>query len=128
MVGASCVHFTLVSAHRAPPTLVDVVGHKLNVRVAGTAKPGVPSVVFESGLGSPLLSWFAMPEEIAGSTRTVSYERAGVGASEPGPEPRSVKQIVTELHALLVTIDVPPPYVLVGHSYGGPLIHTFAAS
>jgi pimeloyl-ACP methyl ester carboxylesterase len=128
MVGASCVQFTLVSAQSVPLTLVDVGGHKLNVRVAGTAQPGVPSVVFESGLGSPLFSWFGVPEEIAASTRTVSYERAGEGASEPGPEPRTVKQIVAELHALLVRIDVPPPYVLVGHSYGGPLIHTFAAT
>jgi pimeloyl-ACP methyl ester carboxylesterase len=61
-------------------------------------------------------------------TRVVAYERAGIGASEPGPEPRSIKQIVTELHALLAKLDVPPPYVLVGHSWGGPIIHSFAAT
>ena len=50
----------------------------------------------------------------------------GIGASEPGPEPRSVKQIVSELHALLTKIDVPPPYVLVGASFGGLDIQLFA--
>jgi pimeloyl-ACP methyl ester carboxylesterase len=112
----------------APRTLVEVDGHKLNVRVSGTAKPGVPTVVFESGLGSPIDSWFSVPSDIAATTRTVAYERAGVGASEPGPEPRSIKQIVAELHALLAKLDVPPPYVLVGHSWGGPIVHSFAAT
>jgi pimeloyl-ACP methyl ester carboxylesterase len=112
----------------APTTLVDVGGHKLHVRVLGTAKPGVPTVIFESGLGSPIDSWFSVPSQIAGTTRTVAYERAGIGVSEPGPEPRSIKQLVTELHALLAKIEVPPPYVLVGHSYGGPIIHAFAAT
>jgi pimeloyl-ACP methyl ester carboxylesterase len=88
----------------------------------------VPTVVFESGLGSPLASWGALPSDVAATTRTVAYERAGIGASEPGPDPRSIKQIVAELHALLAKLDVPPPYVLVGHSWGGPIIHAFAAT
>ena len=107
---------------------MEVDGHKLNVRVSGTAKPGVPTVVFESGLGSPIDAWFSVPSDIAATTRTVAYERAGIGASEPGPEPRSVKQIVAELHTLLAKLEVPPPYVLVGHSWGGPIIHVFAAT
>lgn len=112
----------------APKTLVEVDGHKLNVRLSGTVKPGVPTVVFESGLGSPIDAWFSVPADIAAMTKTVAYERAGIGASEPGPEPRSIKQIVAELHALLAKLDVPPPYVLVGHSWGGPIIHSFAAT
>ena len=112
----------------APKALVDVDGHKLNVRVSGTVKPGVPTVVFESGLGSPVDAWLSVPADIAAMTRTVAYERAGIGASEPGPEPRSIKQIVAELHALLAKLEVPPPYVLVGHSWGGPIIHSFAAT
>jgi pimeloyl-ACP methyl ester carboxylesterase len=111
-----------------PKTFVEVDGRKVNVRVSGTAKPGVPTVVFESGLGSPVDAWFSVPSRIAATTRTVVYERAGIGASEPGPEPRSIKQMVTELHALLAKLDVPPPYVLVSHSYGGPIIHAFAAT
>jgi len=129
VLGACVVAVRAASAQTPPPkTMVDVGGHKLNVQVSGTAKPGVPTVVFESGLGSPLAAWGSVPTEVAASTRIVAYERAGIGASEPGPEPRSVKQIVSELHALLAKIDVPPPYVLVGHSWGGPIIHSFAAT
>jgi pimeloyl-ACP methyl ester carboxylesterase len=112
----------------APATLVEVDGRKLNVRLSGTATPGVPTVVFESGLGAPIHTWSSVPSDIAATTRTVAYERAGIGASEPGPEPRSIKQIVAELHALLAQLAVPPPYVLVGHSWGGPIIHAFAAT
>jgi pimeloyl-ACP methyl ester carboxylesterase len=118
----------VVAQAAVPATMVDVGGHKLSVRMAGTARPGVPAVIFESGLGSTLNTWGAVPADIGATTRTVVYDRAGIGASEPGPAPRSVKQIVAELHALLAKIDVPPPYVLVGHSYGGPLIHSFAAT
>jgi pimeloyl-ACP methyl ester carboxylesterase len=112
----------------APPTFVEVDGHKLNVRLSGPANPGAPTVVFESGLGAPIHTWSSVPSAIAATTRTVAYERAGIGTSEPGPEPRSIKQIVAELHALLAKLDVPPPYVLVGHSWGGPVIHSFAAT
>ena len=118
-----------VAQTAAPKMLVEVDGHKLNVRLSGTAKPGVPTVVFESGLGSsPFDTWLPVRSAIADTTRTVAYERAGIGASEPGPEPRSIKQIVAELHALLAKLELPPPYVLVGHSWGGPIIHSFAAT
>ena len=126
--GLSTLGGSAAAQTAAPKTLVEVDGHKLNVRVSGTAKPGVPTVVFESGLGSPIDAWFSVPSAIAAMTRTVVYERAGIGGSEPGPEPRSVKQIVAELHALLAKLEVPPPYVLVGHSWGGPIIHSFAAT
>jgi pimeloyl-ACP methyl ester carboxylesterase len=59
-------------------------------------------------------------------TRTVAYDRAGTGASEAATTRRTVKQIAAELHELLVQLAAPPPYVLVGHSWGGPIIHTFA--
>lgn len=113
----------------APKTFVEVDGHKLHVRLSGTAKPGVPTVVFESGLGSPPTdTWLSVRSDVAATTRTIAYDRAGIGASEPGPEPRSIKQLVAELRALLATLEAPPPYVLVGHSYGGAIIHAFAAT
>jgi pimeloyl-ACP methyl ester carboxylesterase len=95
--------------------------------VAGTARPGVPTVVFESGLGSQVATWNGLQSDIAAVTRTIAYDRAGVGKSDPATTQRTVKQIATELHDLLAKLDAPPPYVLVGHSYGGPIIHTFGA-
>ena len=124
-VGLLCL---VVTAGSAQNTLVDVGGHKLNVRVAGTAFPGVPTVVFESGLGSPLAAWASVPSSIAGSARTIAYERAGIGQSERGTEPPTVKHIVAELHTLLGKLNAPPPYILVGHSWGGPIIHMFAGT
>jgi pimeloyl-ACP methyl ester carboxylesterase len=56
----------------------------------------------------------------------VSYDRAGIGESAPGPKPRDARQIARELHAALHEAHVPPPYVLVGHSFGGPLNRVFA--
>jgi pimeloyl-ACP methyl ester carboxylesterase len=116
----------LATAQAPTASLVDVGGRKVNVQVAGTSKSNVPTVVFESGLGTPVAVWKPIQSDIAALTRTIAYDRAGTGASEPGPTPRTVKQIVTELHALLAKLDAPPPYVLVGHSWGGPIIHMFA--
>ena len=65
-----------------------------------------------------------MPSAIATMTRTVAYERAGIGGSEPGPEPRSVKQIVAELHTLLAKLEVPPPIEDSSLTYHSPI--TFA--
>ena len=128
VAGALLVSAHLLSAQAGSPTMVDVGGHKLNVRVAGTARPGAPTIIFESGLGSPLAAWNGVNVTVADSSRTIAYERAGVGASEPGKEPPTVKNIAAELHALLARLDAPPPYVLVGHSLGGPIINTFAAT
>ena len=109
------------------PSLVEVGGRKVNVQAVGTAAPGVPTVVFESGFGSQVATWNALQSDIATVTRTIAYDRAGVGKSDPATTQRTVRQIATELHDLLAKLDAPPPYVLVGHSYGGPIIHTFGA-
>ena len=128
VAGALLVSAHGLSAQAGAPTMVDVGGHKLNVRVNGAAKPGAPTIIFESGLGSPLAAWNGVNVTVADSSRTIAYERAGIGASEPGKEPPTVKHIAAELHALLSKLDAPPPYVLVGHSLGGPIINTFAAT
>jgi pimeloyl-ACP methyl ester carboxylesterase len=116
-----------VAISQAPTTsLVDVGGRKVNVQAAGTTKPGMPTVVFESGFGTPVAAWKPLQADIATLTRTVAYDRAGTGSSEASTSARTVKQIATELHALLTQLNAPPPYVLVGHSWGGPIIHAFA--
>lgn len=117
-------HFA--SAQAPATSLVDVGGRKVNIQVAGTAKPDIPTVVFESGFGSPVAIWKPLQSEIAVLTRTVAYDRAGTGASEASTSRRTVRQLATELHALLAQLAAAPPYVLVGHSYGGVIIHTFA--
>jgi pimeloyl-ACP methyl ester carboxylesterase len=128
LLSLSFLTFASLPAQAPQTTLVDVGGHKLNVRVSGTARPGAPTVVFESGLGALLGNWNRVQTEVAESTRTVAYERAGIGKSEPRSDAPTVQRIVAELHTLLGKLDVAAPYVLVGHSYGSVITNMFAAT
>lgn len=104
--------------------MVSLGTHRLHVMEAGK---GAPTVVFEAALGASAISWALVQPEIAQLTRTVAYDRAGMGFSELGPEPRTVGRIVEEMHAVLEAIGAVKPYVLVGHSYGGMSCRLFAA-
>ncbi len=95
--------------------LVDIGGRRLAAEVRGE---GVPTVVLESGVGAAMRSWDDVAPALAAVTRVVRYDRAGLGQSDPGPRPRSAQTSVDDLRALLTALRVPPPYVLVGHSFG----------
>ncbi len=100
----------------APPgRLIDVGGHRLHIHCAGS---GVP-VIFESALGASSLTWRHVQALVSGFAEACAYDRAGFGWSDAGPLPRTAGRIASELHALLVAASIPPPYVLVGHSFGG---------
>jgi len=71
--------------------------------------------------------WVWVQREVSDSTRVCAYDRAGMGWSETGPQPRDAKQISSELHTLLTKADIEGPYVLVGHSFGGLYLQTYAA-
>lgn len=111
--------------HPPPGRLVDIGGHRLHVLDSGT---GHPTVLFEAGLPGSVLSWFHVQRELARLIRVVSYDRAGLGWSEAGPEPRTATRIVDELHRLLAAAGIPPPYILVGHSFGGITTRLFAST
>jgi len=102
---------------------VDVGGHSLQLLVGGQ---GSPSVIFEGGFGAGIASWSRVQKDVAAFAQTVSYDRAGLGQSDPGPKPRSAKQIATELHVALEKSGIKPPYVMVGHSFGGIYVRVFA--
>ena len=102
---------------------VDVGGHGLQLLIGGQ---GSPAVIFEGGFGTGIASWSTVQKEVAAFTQTVSYDRAGLGQSDLGPKPRSAKQIATELHTALQKSGVKPPYVMVGHSFGGIYVRVFA--
>jgi len=96
--------------------LLDVGGRTMHIDCTGE---GSPTVILDSGLGDSYLSWRKVQPEIAKFTRVCSYDRAGLGYSEPSSQPRTSKVIAEELHALLQAASVSPPYVIVGHSMGG---------
>jgi pimeloyl-ACP methyl ester carboxylesterase len=110
---------------RFPPLgrLVDIGTHRLHLFESGRRGP---TVVLEAGLISTVLSWTALQRHLSQSFRVVSYDRAGLGWSDSGPLPRTSDRIVDELHDLLRRGGVPPPYILVGHSFGGLTMPLFA--
>ena len=107
-----------------PGRFVDLGSHRLHLLEAGR---GSPTILLEAGLMSTVLSWSELQRALAGSFRVVSYDRAGLGWSELGPMPRTADRIVDELHTLLERAGISPPYVLVGHSFGGLTMPLFAA-
>lgn len=96
--------------------LLEVGGRKMHIDCTGE---GSPAVVLDSGLGDSYLSWRKVQPQIAKFTRVCSYDRAGLGYSDPSSQARTSKVIAEELHALLRAASVSPPYVIVGHSMGG---------
>jgi pimeloyl-ACP methyl ester carboxylesterase len=104
--------------------LIDVGGHRLHLSCTGS---GSPTVVLEPGAGamSSALGWIA--PAVARDTRVCVYDRAGRGWSEPAGASLDGVQVATDLHTLLQRGQVPGPYVLAGHSFGGLYVLTYAA-
>ncbi|MFX1538486.1 MAG: alpha/beta fold hydrolase [Promethearchaeota archaeon] len=101
---------------------IDIGGYELRYLVEGE---GSLTVILEAGAENSLISWKKIQSRIAEFTRVLSYDRAGLGESDPSPHPRSAEQIALELHKLLERTNIPPPYILVGHSFGAILIRVF---
>ena len=106
-----------------PGKLVDIGGYQLHVNCTGK---GSPTVILDAGFGCDSTAWLTVQPEIAKFARVCSYDRAGLGWSDPGPKPRTSQQIVKELHTLLAKADIRSPYVLVGHSFGGYNVRLYA--
>src|SRR4028119_2508178 len=111
-------------AYPPPGQMIDVGGHRLHINCAGR---GGPTVVLDAGSGGSSAQWVRVQREVSGTTRVCAYDRAGMGWSEMGPDPRDAKQITGELHTLLGKAGIEGPYVLVGHSFGGMYMQTYAA-
>ena len=110
-------------AYPPPGEMVDVGGYSLHINCVGQ---GSPTVLLDAGLGEMSADWVLVQREVSDTTRVCAYDRAGMGWSEMGPEPRDAKRISSELHALLKGANIEGPYVLVGHSFGGMYMQTQA--
>lgn len=112
-------------AATAPPgRLIDVGGHRFHFWCTGA---GTPAVILETGLGGSSADWGFVQPEVAHFTRVCSYDRAGMGYSDPGPPPRTTRRIAGELAELLDRGGLRGPLVLVGASMGGLIVRAFAS-
>jgi pimeloyl-ACP methyl ester carboxylesterase len=107
-----------------PGERVDVGGFKMHIDCTGE---GAPTVILDSGLGDTYISWRKVQPQITKFARVCSYDRAGLGYSDPSARPRTSKDIAEELHMLLQAARIAPPYVLVGHSMGGFDVRLYAS-
>lgn len=98
-------------------------GRRLHYMEQGT---GSPTIVFESGMGFSRSTWGLVQPLVARYARAVVYDRAGFGRSEPDTEPRTLARIAGDLDSLLDHLGT-GPFILVGHSWGGPIVRTAAA-
>jgi pimeloyl-ACP methyl ester carboxylesterase len=114
---------TLIPPAALPGEKVDVGGYELYLYCTGA---GSPTVILEAGLGGDATSWTQVQSEVAKFTSACSYDRAGLAHSDHGPTPRDAEMSVNDLQTLLAEAGISPPYLLVGHSFGGLLIRRFA--
>ena len=104
--------------------LVDVGPYRLHLECTGSRGP---TVILEPGAGGSAATMGLIAPAVAADSRVCVYDRAGRGWSDPAASPPDGAQIATDLHRLLARAHVPGPYVLVGHSFGGLYIRTYAA-
>lgn len=117
-----------VVAADAPPQQrhVTVGARRLFLSCDGDAAAG-PTVVLIAGGGFSTEVWNRIQAPISTSARVCSFDRAGVGRSDPSPRPQTAGEIVADIAELLHQAHERPPYVLVGHSAGGIYARMFAA-
>jgi pimeloyl-ACP methyl ester carboxylesterase len=108
-----------------PGKLVNIGGYRLHLHCTGR---GSPTVLLEYGASGNSMVWALVQPEVAHFTRVCSYDRAYEGWSDAGPIPTTMHQQVYELHKLLGTAQVKPPYILVGWSLGGMIDRLYAAA
>jgi pimeloyl-ACP methyl ester carboxylesterase len=109
--------------HPAPGRTFAVGDHRLHIDCHGE---GGPTVVLVSGLGEFSASWARVTDQVSDSTRVCAYDRAGQGWSDDVEEPQDGVTAAADLHSLLTAAGEKGPYVLVGHSIGGPYALTYA--
>ncbi len=98
-------------------------GRALAFRCTGA---GTPTVLLDGGWGASSLAWSKVQRLVAPTTRVCSYDRAGMGLSDPGPAPRDGAAIARDLDEALRAAHIAGPFVVVGHSAGGLYVRLFA--
>ncbi|MFT5585596.1 MAG: pimeloyl-ACP methyl ester carboxylesterase [Cognaticolwellia sp.] len=111
------------AAYSPPGALFEVQGTQMHLLCMGD---GEPTLVFESGLLSDIQSWDVVQPAISQTTRACSYDRSGLGYSEPVDHPQQAAEVAQRLHSLLSAAGIEGDMVLVGASIGGLQVRQFA--
>jgi pimeloyl-ACP methyl ester carboxylesterase len=106
-----------------PGRMIDLGGRALHLVERGDG----PAVVFESGISATSLSWAQVRDRVQEFARACAYDRAGLGWSDAAQSARKTSAIVDDLHRLADAAQIPQPFILVGHSFGGMLAPVYAA-
>jgi pimeloyl-ACP methyl ester carboxylesterase len=108
--------------------LVQVGAHLVRVQTFGLEQrtPGTPVVVLEAGATNALEVWRSVVPALASRAAVVAYDRAGLGRSAWDSVTPTPRHATARLFALLEGLGAPPPWLLVGYSWGGMLMRYFA--
>lgn len=113
---------------RYPPLgqFVDIGDCSLHVVVSRAFKHG-PTIILEAGNGLTSNAWMQVQPKIAEFANCISYDRVGFGWSTSKTNVYTPINDIKNLYALVNKLELPAPYILVGHSYGGMLNRLYAA-
>lgn len=115
----------LAKVYPVPGTFYSINGYQMHLYCTGT---GSPAVVLEGGRGADWLYWQKVQPELAKTTRVCSYDRAGLGWSDPQPGARDAIHIAAQLHSLLQQAGEAGPFVMAGASAGGFYVRQYVAT
>lgn len=120
LLGGASYQFisTKLDENKYPPIgkLVDVGGYNIHLYTTGS---GGPSVILDAGMGCNALGWSLVQPKVAEFTQVTAIDRAGNGWSDESPLERTSENIIAEFRTALRKANIPAPYILVGHSFGG---------
>jgi len=110
--------FEMIDKWRFPPSdyLLSIDNNDLHFSCKGNGKV---AIILEAGAGGTSKDWSYIQSDLAKEAQVFAYDRAGLGCSDSGSNPRTSSQIVAELHQLLAAAQITSPKIFVGHSFGG---------
>lgn len=109
--------------------LINVNGFNVNIYTGGldNRRPDGPVLIFENGWGMDLNNWKRISAGLSAAAPFVLYDRSGIGESDDNNRFPNLKNRAGDLKALLKALNIPPPYLLIGHSLGGVYIRSYAS-
>lgn len=108
-----------------PGRIIKVNGRKIHIYCMGENKNGNPTVILEAGAGNFYTSWKKVQPELSKETRACSYDRSGLGFSDPSNR-KNAKDAAIELKEILTNANIQSPYIIIAHSWGGYIARIFA--